>query len=60
MDVRTLYKTCTFLGTLIFILIFVNYYLEAKEEERSSKQKEGETQKNDDEKKSKRGKSGNN
>lgn len=29
---ETLYKVCTGLGTTIFALIFLNYYLEAKDE----------------------------
>lgn len=29
---ETLYKVCTGLGTTIFALIFLNYYLEGKEE----------------------------
>ena len=29
---ENLYKMCTFLGTVIFILLFLNYYLEAKDE----------------------------
>jgi len=30
---ETLYAACTGLGTVIFILIFVNYYLESGDEE---------------------------
>lgn len=29
---ESLYKVCTYLGTLIFLLLFLNYYLEAKGE----------------------------
>lgn len=29
---ESLYKVCTYLGTLIFLLLFLNYYLEAKSE----------------------------
>jgi hypothetical protein len=31
-SVETLYGFCTFLGTAIFALIFLNYYLEASNE----------------------------
>lgn len=39
---ESLYKVCTYLGTLIFILLFLNYYLEAKGEV-SSVEEEGTT-----------------
>lgn len=37
-SMESLYKVCTYLGTLIFILLFLNYYLEAKGEVSSSEE----------------------
>lgn len=56
MEKETLYKICTFLGTLIFILIFANYYIEADMKERNLDGQKTVEQKHDGAKKVKQGK----
>lgn len=37
MDQKSLYVSCTLLGTLIFVFVFLNYYLGAIDEETNKK-----------------------
>jgi len=43
---ETLYVTCTSLGTLMFVLVFANYFLDSGEEPEAAKPAPGKAKRN--------------